>query len=128
MVNTWCGSASIAWGHIVVPEKVRECITIAKEAPFLSDMHNNTHKCTKNEGKACKQLISMHNKAHCTGTRHCYVVGVWSCVNFVHSAHTACKTPPHSARALEQAHHYLSCSQLYVIEYNVSYHVEKPSY
>ena len=34
-------------------------------------MHNNTHthtrthKCTRNEGKACKQLIYMHNKAHC---------------------------------------------------------------
>ena len=24
---------------------------------FLSDMHNNTHKCTRNEGKACKQLM-----------------------------------------------------------------------
>ena len=24
-----------------------------------------THKCTRNEGKACKQLIQMHNKAHC---------------------------------------------------------------
>ena len=43
-----------------------ECITIApKGVPFLSDMHNNTHQCTRNESKACKQLIQMHNKAHC---------------------------------------------------------------
>ena len=55
MVTTWCGSASSAWSHIVVPERVPECITIApKELPFLSDMHNNTHKCTRKEGKACK--------------------------------------------------------------------------
>ena len=40
------------------PVRGPQCITIApKGVPFLSDMHNNTHKCTRNEGKACKQLI-----------------------------------------------------------------------
>ena len=39
MGTTWCGSASIAWGHVVVPKRVPECITVApKEVPFLSNM------------------------------------------------------------------------------------------
>ena len=44
----------------------RKGATIAPNwVTFLSDMHNNTHKSTGNEGKACMQLICMDNKAHC---------------------------------------------------------------
>ena len=60
---------------------------------------------TRNEGKACKQLIQMHS-------RHSYAAWVRSCTNFVHSAR-ACSTQyaPRAPTPLAGLHHLIISDQ-----------------